>query len=569
MPQRQRLLSHMFIRVGGTDLEPALMDDLLRIVVDSNLHLPDMFVIRVHDEQLRWIDQGPFELGAEVEIGTRPEEGGSEEKLIVGEITALEPEFERGTQAILTVRGYDRSHRLHRGTRSRAFTQVTDSDLATQIAQQAGLRADVDATSQVYEHVLQDNQTDMAFLRSRAERIGYQVYTRERTLYFKSPGGDAGGSALQLEWGNQLQVFRPRLALAEQVDELVVKGWDPKSKTEITGSATRSQASPEIGESRSGAQLASTAFGSGRRIVVNRPVTSQAEADAVAQALYDECTGSFIEAQGVCYGTPGLKAGVTVELTSLGQKFSGSYFVTSATHLYSANGDYTTEFAVHGRRPETLYHLLASAPGAGQERWAGVVTAIVTNNRDDQDQGRVKLKYPWLAGDVESGWARVIGAGAGNERGFCCLPEVNDEVLVAFEHGDFNRPLVLGGLWNGVDKPVVPASQAVQDGKVQTRVFKTRGGHTLTFVDDGEAQVKIETSGGHSLLLDDANTAVTVETGGGIVLKLDDADGSVTVNCQGKLAIDAQQEISLKAGTDLKLEAGARVTVKGAMIELN
>jgi len=569
MPQRKKLISHIFVRVNNNDLAAELMNDLVQVVVDTNLHLPGMFVIRVHDEQLRWIDQGPFELGAAVEIGTKPEEGGSEEKLIIGEITALEPDFGQGTQAVLAVRGYDRSHRLHRGTHSRAFTQVTDSDLATQIAQEVGLRADVDATSQVYDHVLQDNQTYMAFLRGRAERIGYQVYTRDRTLYFRRPGSQAGGSALRLEWGNQLRAFRPRFTLAEQIDELVVKGWDPKNKTEITGSASRSQASPQIGESRSGAQLAANAFGSGKRIVVNRPVTSQAEADMVAQALYDECTGALVEAHGSCYGTAQLAAGVMVELTSLGQKFSGRYFVTSATHVYSAGGDYQTEFSVHGRRPETLYHLLTAEPDRSADRWGGVVTAIVTNNADPQDQGRVKLKYPWLANDVESDWARVIGAGAGNERGFYVLPEVNDEVLVAFEHGDFNHPLVLGGLWNGVDKPVVPGSEAVKDGKVRTRAFKTRSGHTLTFVDESQAQVKLETAGGHSLLLDDENRSIQVESSGGIVLKMDDNDGSVTLSCKGKASIDAQQELSIKAGTDLKLEASGRVVVKGAMIELN
>ena len=69
MPEQERFLSQFFVRVNGTDLESQLMDELLQVVVDSNLHLPDMFVIRVHDESLKWIEDGPFELGATVEIG--------------------------------------------------------------------------------------------------------------------------------------------------------------------------------------------------------------------------------------------------------------------------------------------------------------------------------------------------------------------------------------------------------------------------------------------------------------------------------------------------------------------
>jgi phage protein D/phage baseplate assembly protein gpV len=569
MPQQEKLLSHIFIRVGGTDLQSDLMDDLTRVAIDSNLHLPDMFVIRVHDEGLECMDSGPFELGAEVEIGVKAEDGGQEETLIKGEITALEPDFGEGTQAILTVRGYDRSHRLHRGTHTQAFTQVTDSDLANRIAQDAGLRTDVDSTSQIYEHVLQDNQTHMDFLRSRAERIGYQVYARDRTLYFKQGGNEPAGQPVQLEWGDQLKVFRPRLTLAEQVDEVVVKGWDPKTKTEITGSATRSQASPEIGESRSGGQLASDAFGSGKTVVVRRPVSSQAEADAVAQALYDEINGSFIEAEGECFGAPHIMAGVRVDLSSLGQKFSGTYYVTSATHIYRADGDYVTEFTVTGRRPETLYRLLASKEEKTSSRWGGVVPAIVTNNNDPDDQGRVKLKYPWMSDDVETGWARVVGVGAGNERGFYCLPEVNDEVLVAFEHGDVDRPLVLSGIWNGVDAPTVPIGEAVKDGKVHTRAFKTRSGHTLTFVDDSEGKVKLETAGGHVFLLDDENTLVQIETSGGIVFKLDDSDGSVTVECSGKMSVESRQDVDIKAGGNMNLEATGQMVIKGAIIDLN
>ena len=569
MPQRQKLLSHIFIRIAGTDLNAQLMDDLTSVTVDTNLHLPDMFVIQIHDESLESVDSGPFDLGAEVEIGVKAEESGQEQKLIVGEITALEPDYGEGTQAMLVIRGYDRSHRLHRGTHTQAFTQVTDSDLAQRIAQAVGLRTDVDATSQIYEHVLQDNQTHMDFLRARADRIGYQVYVRERTLYFKRAGSAPSGDTIQLEWGDQLKRFRPRLTLAEQVDEVVVKGWDPKNKTEITGSATSSQSSPQIGESRSGGQLASDAFGEGKRVVVHQPVTSQSEADAVAQALYDEINGGFVEAEGECYGAASLKAGCSVELDALGTKFNGTYYVTSATHLYRADGDYVTAFTVTGRRTETLYRLLAQDDDAQPPRWGGVVTAIVTNNNDPDDQGRVKLKYPWMANDVETGWARVGGVGAGNERGLYCLPEVNDEVLVAFEHGDANRPLVLGGLWNGVDKPTVPASEAIQNGNVHTRAFKTRSGHALTFVDDSEGKVRLETAGGHSVVLDDENRMVQIETSGGIVIKLDDGGGDVTIECSGKLDVQAGRDLTFKAGANLSLEASGQVTIRGATIDLN
>ena len=95
---------------------------------------------------------------------------------------------------------------------------------------------------------------------------------------------------------------------------------------------------------------------------------------------------------------------------------------------------------------------------------------------------RVKVKYPWLDNEHESNWARVASPGAGATRGLLMTPEVNDEVLVAFEHGDMNRPYVVGGLWNGKDKP---QRVAAKNGKVEFRSLKTRVGHEI-MLQDGE-----------------------------------------------------------------------------------
>src|SRR5512137_2263372 len=211
MPAQAKLMDHLYIKIDGNDLPTKVMDDLLEMTVESSLRLPHMFTIHIHDEQLKWIDDGPFALGKEVEIATVQEESGTSRVLIKGEITAIEPNFGEGTQATLLVRGYDRSHRLHRGTYSKAYLQVTDSDLASRIAKEAGLSAKVDATSEVYDHVLQHNQTYMEFLSERAQRIGYEFFVEDKTLYFRKPAKN--GSALELEWGQKLKSFRPRLTL--------------------------------------------------------------------------------------------------------------------------------------------------------------------------------------------------------------------------------------------------------------------------------------------------------------------------------------------------------------------
>ncbi len=580
-----KLMDHLFVKIDGTDLPKEAMDDLIQLTVDTSLHLPDMFTIHIHDERVKWVDEGPFGLGKEVEISALPEEGGGSQVLFKGEITSLEPEFGEGTQATLLVRGYDRSHRLHRGTLSKAYLQMTDSDLASRIAQEAGLRAQVDPTTQVYDHVLQFNQTHMEFLTERAQRIGYEFFVQDKSLYFRKPSKNGSGGTVELEWGKQLKSFRPRLTLVEQVDQVFVKGWDPKTRQAIVGQASRGQAEPQTGQSQTGGALASSAFKSARRVVVNQSAKTQAEADTMAQALLDQISGAFIEAEGSCEGKPELRAGKFVRLSSLGRQFNGTYLVTEATHTYRAGSPYTTTFSIHGRRPETVSSLVGAPSGTDSRRHIfGVVVGLVTNSKDPEDRGRVKVKFPWLSDEVESDWARVVGIGAGPDRGFYCLPEVNDEVLVGFEHGDPGRPYVIGGLWNGMDKPPLPASKALENGAVSQRVFTTRAGHKLTFIDGQGKGVQLETSNGNKLTLDEEERRIILQTPGGQVLTLDDSKNEVSLESTSNLTLKSRANISIEANGTLSLKgatfslnanatgevkAGAVLEIQGAMVKIN
>src|SRR5262249_55069754 len=120
-----------------------------------------------------------------------------------------------------------------------------------------------------------------------------------------------------------------------------------------------------------------------------------------------------------------------------------------------------------------LLDLLMTRQGDERDRIYGVVVGVVTNNQDPDKLGRVKVKFPWLSADHESGWARIACPMAGNGRGFFFLPEVDDEVLIAFEHGRVEFPYVVGSLYNGKDKP--PGDNG--DGKNNLRSLKSRSGH--------------------------------------------------------------------------------------------
>jgi phage protein D len=553
MPQERELASHIYIKVGGADLQRAVEREIQEVVVDQHAHLPGMFTIRVLDPELKHVNGDPFDLTKEIEIQAA-KQGGERVPLIKGEITALEPIFGVGMVLELAVRGYDKSHRMYRETKSKAHLNKKDSDLASEIAQAYGLQAEVDATSTVYDHIYQHNQSDLGFLIQRAWRIGYECFVTDGKLHFGKP--PTGSSQVTLTWGDDLQSFRPRMTLAEQVKEVLVRGWDASTKTAIVGRAGSGQLYARVGDSKDGAAWADS-FGTGKLVIVDQPVMSQAEADTLAAARLDEISGAFIEAEGEAFRRPDVQAGRTVSITGLGRRLSGTYLVTRAVHVYTAEG-LKTCFTVRGTRTGIIGDEIGRR--APLERWPGVVPAIVTNTDDPQGWGCVKVKFPWMTDDAESAWARVISAGAGNEAGLFASPAVGDEVAVAFVHGDFSHPVVLGGLWNGKDKVPPEAAAAATGEKPLIRVWRSRKGHRLAIHDNADNKLELVTEGGHRLTLDDAQGKITLKSKGGLTVTLDDNASKITV--------ESSNEVEVKATGNLTMQSNAKLSLKGTQVAI-
>jgi phage protein D len=417
-------LPQVLIKIDGASAPTDFMADVAEIVVDTTLAAPDMVMVRVWDDPttLRWINDATFDLGKSIAVSV----GGK--ALITAEITSLEPLIDASNGASYIVRGYDRANRLRLGKKSRTFLNKSDSDLASQLASDAGMSAQVDSTSVVYPFLLQYNQTDMEFLAERAARIGYQVSADDKTLLFKNAATEVSSTEVaELAYAVDLQQFRPRISVARQVAKATVTGWDPKEKQPIAGEASSAAQWSQIGYGKQG--TAAALVSSAAAAVVDAPVISKAEADAIAKAMLSDMTAEFIEAEGVCAGNPAIKAGKVIKIKGVGTRFSGKYFVTASTHTFTPEGGYLTHFRVTGRQPDTVSHLVGANGDAHRSRIYGVVIGVVTNLRDPDNLGRIKVKYPWLNQEVESDWLRVATLSAGNGMGIMFLPEVNDEVL--------------------------------------------------------------------------------------------------------------------------------------------
>ncbi|HEV2861683.1 MAG TPA: phage baseplate assembly protein V [Pyrinomonadaceae bacterium] len=180
----------------------------------------------------------------------------------------------------------------------------------------------------------------------------------------------------------------------------------------------------------------------------------------------------------------------------------------------------------------------ARVPAGLGGRWYGVYPALVSDIKDPDGQGRVKLTLPWspdTGGERYEAWARVATLMGGNNRGSWFIPDVNDEVLVVFEGGDPRRPYVIGGLWNGSDSPPETMDGA---GRNDKKVIRSRNGVKVTLDDTtGQEKLILETPGGQKVTLKDGPGSVFVEDSNGNSLKLE-ASG-VTVTASSKVTVSA------------------------------
>jgi len=544
------------VKVDGTEL-PAEVDGALEsVLVVDRLVMPDMFALTFRDPGRDILGKAGLEIGKTVEISTGSLRDDAPEVLIDGEVTSIEADYDTlGSRAI--VRGYDRSHRLTAGRRTATFQDMSYSEIAKKIAGDNGLEAECDDAGAALENTLQANVSDLDFLYGLARRIGFDCRVEGTRLLFKKPAESSGAPGegdfesadpLQLVWNANLLEFRARMSAVAQVGEVKVRGWDVKEKQAVIGQADVTAPNAQL--SMTPRALADRVGGE-TLLVVDHPVGTQELADGLARARAQQVGSAAFEATAVALGSPALKAGAAVNVSGIDPALEGKWVITGSRHEFGQGG-YRTALEFTGRQDRSISGLVAQGAGGGRERYYGVAVATVTDIDDPQKMARVKVMLPWLSEDVSTSWARLVAPGAGNEYGVTWIPQVGDEVLVAFEHGDIDYPIVLGGLWNGKDIVPFDYGSDIDSGKVTYCGFTSRTGHKVSFFESSsESRIHLLTANGKvSIELDDQNEVIKVDT-------------------TGKLVVDARQDIEIKAGGSMKLEATGQMTIKGATVAIN
>ncbi|MFI1587484.1 VgrG-related protein [Streptomyces halstedii] len=561
------------------ELPAAWVAQLVSCVVDENVNLPDIALLTYRDPNYELLTATGITLGTPLNVSVVTVEDRARERLFTGEVTAVELDSD-STGTFTVIRASSKAHRLQRGRKVRAFRDMRTADIVRRVAAGAGLACGrVEAPPITHKQLTQANVSDWEFLQQLAGESGARVRLDDKGLLeFVKPEPASGGSPVELVRGDNLLVLRAVLTGAEGADDVEVRGWNVTTKKPLVArepSVRSTTVVPGLSPS-----VVGKAFGSSARTTVaDTPYRTQAETAAVAGAAAAAVSAGFGEIEAVAKGDPKLRAGEPLVLATAGAAFSGRYTATAAHHVLEPDGGYRTTVLVSAASDRSLAGLATggNAPARGP-RLPGLAIGVVTDVREDgSERGWVRLTFPWLDDTYVTDWVRTVQWG-GQGGGGVFSPEVNDEVLVGFEQGLLDSPYVLGGLYNGVDKPSphdVPLVDAAS-GKVNRRSLVSRSGNRLELLDAPRGPSGVRLASGDKrleVMLDERRDRIelTVYGPGGTRpsssvtlsptgITLDAGTGDVTIN---------GRSVNVNGTADVTVSGGLLAVLKAKLIRIN
>ena len=509
------------VKIEGLTLVADVRNATRSLSYDNNIDAADMFNLQLDNAGLRFCDSALFDVGKDVEIYMGYE--GELQPMMLGEITAINPSFPQSGAPTLTVSGYDRSHRMRTNRPTpRSFKYVNASLVASRIAIENNLVPIVDPGAAQIKESIPQTGSDWALLQELADRSYFQVFVHWDKLYFRFPRPQLEMAVL--EWGKNLVSFSPRLSMSGQHGIQVIRSYNYELAQTIVSIMPALAVAPDFDDliERLGSAAVDQLVNLGRSVLLGEQVSDHLEGAALAKSILQQLLEGLYEGSGSCIGMPQLRAGDMIEIRGLGKRFSGKYRLRRVTHTID-DGGYRTTFEVAQRYTTNLLQSLRnklndSPPPNRQGRIEGVVVAKVTNNINDP-LGRVEVSFPEFSDGNFSRWARVMmfmaGGSLSDSWGGYFLPDVGDEVFVAFEHGDINRPVVVGSVWNGKARP--PEVNKDQNAK---KMIRTKTGMQLLFDEtSGKERLTITDKAGSSIIMDSKTGDVIIEAKGSVIIK--------------------------------------------------
>ncbi|SHJ76921.1 Rhs element Vgr protein [Malonomonas rubra DSM 5091] len=468
-----------------------------------------------------------------------------ENTLFRGIITGHGIKARQRRPSMLSIECRHSAFRMSLYRRSAYFSELKDSDLFTQMAENYSIGSEIEETSVEHAELVQYNCTDWDFMLTRAEANGQQVLTNRNELQIGPP--DFSADPVQtLTYGATLLEFEAEIDARDQIASVSSESWDSAGQELFSrdGSADEVEtpgdllfeeladvAAQQAPVQRSGSQL------------------REDELQAWSDARLQKQRLAKVQGRARCTGID-VNPGDLIELEGVGDRFRGRAFVSGIRHEFSG-GPWTTDIDIGLPAEWFAEKFPVSSPPASALLPAvsglqiGIVTAIVG---DPDGEDRVRVRVPVIAPDVDGVWARVACLDAGEERGTFWRPEIEDEVVLGFLNDDPRDAIILGML----NSSAKPAPLASSDDNHEKGIV-TRSGMKMIWNDE-KVSLTIETPAGKKIVIDDDAESILLE---------DDYSNKLEMNSAG-ISYESQGDITIKATGDLKLE-GMNVEVKAQM----
>lgn len=437
---------------------------------------------------------------------------------------------------------------------------VTDSEAIEAMLKDAGVEAEVEATTVKHAQLVQAHCSDWDFIVARAHANGLRVFTRAGQLAVRKPSTDAKPLAT-LTYGASILAFDAEIDARTQFAGIESRAWQADDQQLATSEAVASSLrAPGNFDPESLARVA------GATLRLDHSAADSAETQAWADARRRDAALAQLRGRVSCIGLGQVLPGDVVQLAGLGARVNGTVPVTGVRHEFDTVQGWRThlQFGDDGLDDATVQRLSQHPAAHLVAPVQGLQIGVVTSNEDPAGEHRVRVRLPLMDPSGDGLWARVAAPDAGKERGFFFRPEINDEVVVGFLDDDPRHPILLGMLHGSAH----PAPLAGKDTNHE-KAYVSRTGMKLHF-DDEKKVLTLSTPAGHSLVMSEDDQSIVLADQNGNRIKL--GSEGIEIESASKLSIKAGQDAQIEAGanlsaeaaTQLELSAGSGATLKSA-----
>lgn len=533
-------------------------------------------------------DGGTFAPGSEIVV--KAGYGDSQASIFKGVVVKLGMRINGQNFSRLIVDCQDKAVKMTVGRNNANYVDKTDSDIITALASSHGLSADVDATTPQYGELVQYYCTDWDFMVSRADVNGLLVVADDGKLSVKAP--DVSQAAeLRVTWGVDLMEFQADIDARTQLAQVAAVAWDPK-----TQAIAEQTASPQTLNQQGNLDSATLSQVLGVKTFTLQSTAPLGSAALTAWAKAQQVRAGLARIRGRMkfQGSAKAKVGGLIELAGVGERYNGKVFVGGLEHEIS-DGSWVTEVSFglpatwFAERPDIVAPSAAGwLPGA-----EGLQVGVVQKLSDDPlGEKRVQVRVPVLKAQVDGVWARLMQSYASNSFGAFYVPEVGDEVVLAYFNNDPSSPVILGSLYSS-SRP--PPYELAAENNIKALVTRSK---TKIEINDEDKIVTIETPAKNKVVINDKEKSILLSDQTGNTVKLGesgivlDSPKDIKLTAKGSITADAVNAISLTAKADFsakglnvtaqadvaltakgsasaELSATGTTTVKGAMVMIN